>query len=1064
MKNYTPIHAHSCYSFGDGAMKIEDYAKKVKSLGMTGASLTEHGNMTSSLKFYKEFRKNNLNPIIGVEAYLNDDRENKETDDKESHENEVKSKNSHIILLAKNYEGYKNLVYITGEAFYNGFYYKPRTTNRIIFERHNGVIVTTACAASQFALALKNDEKELEKLLIRYKEVFEDDFYVEIQFNEVDFQKPYNEALLRLSKKLGIKPIIGIDAHYLDAEDWYLQQIKMLINQQSSFEDLNNVKRKPWLLDYKSFYVKSYDEIIESAKTFGYDYKKQDLEEWLDNTNEINSKCKVEIPFYKFQFPIPNIPNNEDSIEYFKRLCWEGFDKRLKENRIPKKKEPSYRTQLETEINVIIKKGFADYFLIVYDALSKVRALGGRVGAGRGSVPGSLASYCLEITNLDPIQHGLYFERFMNLEREDPADIDVDISSDEQKIIESELKKEYGIDSVAHIANYTKFGAKSIIRDLFRVMTFDYGTANLISKNFDDSLSLEDNWTSLKKKTVASEIKPFMNEKEEFILKWGNKLEDQVRQAGSHASGTVVSPGKIYDHIPVIKLKNEFLTGYQEGADEREVSEIGLIKLDLLGLNTCSIINDTLKLVKERTGADITHKMESDTLDDKNVYDRFARGDTLDIFQFGSPSMRNILIESEASTFTDIATINGLFRPAAIKNGFVQLYIDSKKHPERITYLHPKLEHILKDTYGVSVFQEQLMEILKDLGGFTIAEADKARKVMKYLYKGNQDNPDRKGDFEKVLHKFEKGAKKNGMTQESIDILLEQMSKYSEYCFCKAHGYGYALNAYQQMWLKVYHPLEYFVSLLNRCSQADLFTMITEARKNGIKIEFFDINKSQYNFSIVDNTILVGFKIIKGMGPEDSQKIIDNRPYNTIDEFFEKSLNTKVSKRAMEPLIYLGVLDEFSLNRKSVLEHYDALKKSKSFIKYVEKNTDDFELTEKSSFEKKYLEFYWKEHPIVKYTKHLERHGVPTPSQIIDNPSTTMAGIFSGIKTKKTKNGKTYYILSVEDESNAVEVKVWDSNLIEMKEGNLLLFENMTVDKWGCSIRSFKQMKVVLNE
>lgn len=1066
MSNYTIIHAHSCYSFQDGAQTIEDYVKKVKTLGMRGASLTEHGNMASSLKFYHECKKQGINPIIGVEAYINDGREDglvaqdyQEGEDEDSPEDRKDQKNSHLLLLAKNHAGFQDLVRISGEAMLNGFKWKPRTTNNLVLEKAGNFIVTTACMASQFSRAILTDQWDtLENLLWQYKEAFKDDFYAELQMFESDEQKKINAALLKYSEKFEIPVILGLDAHYLDADDWELQQIKMYIKQNISQKDLNdpNSKKKPWKIESKELFVKSYDEIFATAKRLGYDYTRAQIAKWLETTNEINSKVNIEIPPYDIKYPHYQTPKGQSIEEFFKESCIDGFKRRFQTLRIPKDKVKDYANQLNYEIQTIIDMGFASYFLIIRDTLDRVRIMGGRVGAGRGSVVGSLAAFCLGITNLDPIKYNLYFERFINPHRKDPVDIDVDISSDEQKKVEQFLKDEYGKDSVCHVANYVHFGPKNAFRDISRFFNWDYGITNTLAKEMDDNLNIKENWKKLKKKFLGPEYQKFFTNAEPELLKWGPKLENQVRHIAQHASGTVIAPGKLYDYIPLLKYKDEILTAYAEGTDIREVSEIGLIKLDLLGLNHCSIINDAINLVMKTKKKDISNDLENDNLEDKNVYDRFAIEDTLDIFQFGSEGMRQMLRETNPETLDDLATINALFRPATIKAGLVAQYMKNKKDPSSIKYVHPKLQDILGRTYGVLVFQEQVMEIFRVLGGFTLAEADDLRKQMKLVY--HSESVERKKSWEEVMNRFKENAMRQGLGEFDATMLLDQMMKYANYSFNAAHAYGYALNAYQQMWLKIKYPLEYYCSLLNRSSQDDLATNIQEARKKGIQVEYLSVNNSEWAFTIKGNKIICGLSAIKGCSENDFEKLKASRPFLSIDSFFEKVFEAGVSKRSIEPLINLGLLDELNRNRKALWGYYEAkrAKKKKDPEPIFDDTTPDYLTSEQIAFEREYLGFFWNQHPLsdadVKAT--LQEMGVSYVSQAKLSGVSSVVGLVGKSVTKKTKNGKMYAIYEIEDDNgNTMPVKCWDTKTV-WKEGDILVFKELSHDSYGYSVRS----------
>jgi DNA polymerase-3 subunit alpha len=453
--------------------------------------------------------------------------------------------------------------------------------------------------------------------------------------------------------------------------------------------------------------------------------------------------------------------------------------------------------------------------------------------------------------------------------------------------------------------------------------------------------------------------------------------------------------------------------------------------------------------------------METDPLEDPKVYEKFQQADTIDIFQFGSPGMRSILQQSKPSNFEDITTINSLYRPASIDAGFVAQYIEYKNNPSKIKYIHPKMASILSKTYGVITYQEQVMGILREIGGFSLAEADKARKVMKLLHKANQDS-ERKGDFDKVLEKFKHGAEKNGLNEQQIELLLDQMAKYSEYSFCAAHAAGYALNAYQQMWLKVYYPFEYFTSLLNRISQENIPEMIKEAKKNQINIIPFDINKSSYEFTLdQNNNIITGFKIIKGCGKDEVQKLIDCRPFDSLEDFLQKVIKQKITKRVIEPIIQLGVLDFWNINRKSILSYYYQLREKKKKDNPTFKIEEDYFDSEKTSFETKYLGFYLREHPITKYNEILTKYKVTKVGQA-DAMTKTVAGILQNILVRKTKTNKNYYVITIADEEKSMDVKVWSQQVpVDFNVGSLLVMTNLDNNKYGYSTRSFANIKVI---
>lgn len=1117
IKSYACLHCHSSLSLADGAQECKDMVARALEIKSPGIAISDHGNMSNFLKFHNECEKNGVNPIIGIEAYVNDSRNITE----EIEENEAKNpddvKNSHIILYAKNWNGVKNLFKISGEAFENGYYYKPRTTNDFIIKNGDDIIVTTACMSSQFSrLILSKKYSECEKLMKRYKDRFGSDFYGEVQVNSLIQQKIINYEIERLCDKLDIKIVFALDAHYALKEDATLQTIKMLLLQNKTFADLTNssANKKPWTLDCDDLFIKSSQDIWDAIKQYNYNITKDQLNKWLDNANEINDKVNIDIPKDEQHFPKFDLPTGfDDAYKYFAKLCKDGL-KNLYLNHMLDPEIPleNYVEQLKKEIEVLHKLKYIDYILVIKQTIDEVIKLGGRLGNGRGSCCGSLANYCLGITKVDPIKWGLTFERWANLERKDAPDIDVDIDSDTKQLIEARLEELYGKTSIAHIPIFGRYTPKVIIKDLCRVFGYEYTKSNLLTKEFDKYIPDEDEeessgidlnklWEYVRDNTKNKDIVDFMDEIEDTILKWGPKLLGQVRQLGQHASGIIVADGQVSQYIPMQYVKGSVKAGLQDGGSDREISKMGLLKLDLLGLTNVSVIQDTVKLIKETKGTDADEEFYNNMdFDDPNVYERFQAGDTIDIFQFGSDGMRALLKDSKPTNLIDITACNALFRPAPLTAGVVKEYINARQNPESVKYIHPILETILGETSGQVVFQEQLIQILKELGGFTLGEADLVRKDLKMLSGDRAQQKSRKQDnfrkFQIKLNRFKKGAIDNGLTEQQTENLVNVMVKYAEYSFTKNHAFPYALNAYHNMWFKVYYPTEYYCSLLNRESLDKVGQLIATIRNHGIQIEYPSLLHLDNKFTVVDNKIYGGVGFIKGVGTDQvnilkgilSEMKLDDAPDIVLSTLLYKCIENKITKKTMEPLILLGLFDDIAngFNMAMIYELYNQAKKlSKkkltldNVIELVRKclhNNDigDFKESEKTEFEIKYMTFFWKHNPIAKYEKRLGANYVFSPSKCLDliNKSASYASHINGVyglvkrsQIKQTKTGSNYFYLVVTDMKQDVKVRVFigvEGGQIE--EGKLYVFQGLSYNSnWGFSVSGREGRVQLLN-
>jgi DNA polymerase-3 subunit alpha len=1102
--HYIPLHGHSVYSFGDGVTKIEDIIARTKEIGADAVALTEHGNMSSFLKFYKAAKESNIKPIIGCELYLNDlYYENKEkfllmkkggsiTDDEgigadESDEYGQNADNNHCLVYAKNYTGVSNIIHLSNVGFQN-FYRKPLIDTKNLFSMlDENNIVTTGCMQSKFnQMILAGNVDEAAKLIKKYRDKFGDDFYLEIQLNQLKEQQQINDFYQMVHKKTGIKPVFALDYHYANKDDWYIQYLLYVIKQRKT---VKTMKVEDWFYNVRDLYIKEIDGIYERAEKYGLD--KKFLELAIDSTFEIRDKVDIDIKLYPNNFPKFTDDAKDSEATFLKKLETKFYEK-VKNKLIPNDKVDEYLERLKYEIDVITSKGFVDYFLILDDLLTNfVYKVGGATGAGRGSAPASLVLFVLDITKLDPIRHNLIFSRFINPERIDPADVDLDIDSETQKQVEEYLKQRWGDNKVCHIANFIKFGSKTIIKDLCRVFELDFVLSNKLTSYFDElkvgELSIEEELQvaeSMAAKRNEIALLKFIEDNRKIFIKYGDKLMGMIRQTGRHASGTLISNQPLSNSaLPILKVGGEIVTGVQEGADEREVSELGYCKLDILGLKTASIINNTFKLIEKQYGIrDLETKILLSNFDDEQVYKEFERGNCRDIFQFGSDNMIALIKKVKPVSEKDLSTINALWRPAIINSGGVDEYLYNKKNKEeakeRLDQVHKKLWPLLEESFGIPVFQEQIMFILQDIGGFSLAEADKGRKILKLLHKGNQDKTEA---FFKMLDKFQQGAKNNGVSQKDLDWLLDIMGKYSEYSFNKSHSLSYSINAYITMYLKVHYPKEYYATLLNYSAQDEISWFMKQAKMSGITFNEFKIGNTSDNYTVdyKNNSIRMGLNLVKGVSSADIEKINALTATNLV-ELTEQVSQQKISKRSFEPLCRLNYFSGIFKNSRLleiIFNECKRLKKKQTYedkIKLViEENKDLENYTEKEfqQFEKKYLQFYISEHPFEK-AMALAQEKVPELIDFVKSPkdvdddseegASLLLGVINDIilKTSK-KSGKKYYKIILEDDEKQLYVTVFNTvDMTDLEIGDIIVIM-ANKDNYGFSkMRDYKIQKL----
>jgi len=1052
---FTHLHLHTEYSLLDGANKIDVLAKRVKELGMDSVAMTDHGNMFGTITFYNAMKKEGIKPIIGMEAYIHNSEDIGDKSTKQRY---------HLCLYAKNEIGYKNLMYLSSQAYINGFYYYPRINKKLLREQSEGLICSAACLQGEVNWHLnlsdrnvKNGAKGYEKakeVALEYKEIFGDDFYLEIMRHGIGDQLKIDEDIIRLSKETGIKIVATNDTHYTYAQDADAHEAFMCIAMNKLYDDPNRLRHS-----VHEFYVKSPQEI---AKLYA------DIPEAIENTQEIVDKCNLEIklgnptpPNFKFtrewakkrgiELPEPNKEYSlANDIVLFEYEAREGLERRLKY--VDESKHQEYRDRLQVEIDIINNMKFPGYMLIVWDFVREAKNMGIPVGPGRGSAAGSLVAYSLEITDIDPMPYGLLFERFLNPERVSMPDIDMDFcQSRRQEIIDYVIKK-YGRYNVAQIITFGKLLAKGVIRDVARVLDMPYSKADAMAKLIPDELGI-----NLEK---AFEKEPKIKELIESdaqaarVWEFAKALEGLNRNAGTHAAGVVISNEELWHKTPLFKPSGQDTLATQYNG--KYVEDVDLIKFDFLGLKTLTVVDEALKLVKERHGVDINFK-EID-INDPKVYDYISTGDTLGLFQIESAGMQDLAKRLKPTGFEDIIAMLALYRPGPMESGMLNDFVDRKHGRAEITYMFPELEPILKPTYGVIVYQEQVMQIVQTIGGFSLGGADLVRRAMGKKIKEEMD---------KLKGQFADGAAKKGFDKAKAEELFDLIVKFAGYGFNKSHSAAYAMITFYTSYLKCYYPTDFMAAqlTLEKDNTTKVVRYVDEVKHMGIELLPPDINRSDLKFiaSSKDGkeVILFGLGAIKGAGDVAIASILESRsnePFKDLSDFISRIDGSKVNKKVIESLIKAGALDSFGYSRRALImqieDIIDASKKVSEAKKQAENslfgggeemthikielnNVDEFEPLEILAFEKETLGFYVSGHPLDKYRDKLDKIKYTLSSDLedlSDGSEALFVGKIEEIKEKISKKGNKFGIATLMDLHGNIELMLFEKHIKMLEE------------------------------
>ena len=1029
--NFTHLHVHTEYSLLDGSNKIKEYVARVKKLGMDSAAITDHGVMYGVIDFYKEAKAQGIKPILGCEVYVAPGSRF----DKEAGNNE--DRYYHLVLLAENNEGYQNLMKIVSIGFIDGFYYKPRVDIETLETYHEGIIALSACLAGEIPrYIMRGMYEEACKSALRYQNIFgKNNFFLELQDHGMPEQKQVNQSLLRMSREMGIELVATNDVHYTYAEDVKPHDILLCLQTGKRLSDEDRMR-----YEGGQYFVKSPEEM---ATLFPY------APEALENTYKIAQRCNVEIEFGVTKLPKYDVPEGYTSWEYLNKLCWDGFAERYPND------TGKLRDQLTYELSIIQKMGYVDYFLIVWDFIKYSRDHGIAVGPGRGSAAGSLVSYTLGITNIDPAKYQLLFERFLNPERVSMPDIDVDFCFERRQEVIDYVVRKYGKDRVAQIVTFGTLAARGVLRDVGRVMDMPYAFVDSIAKMVPQELNI----TLDRALKTNPEFKTLYdtNEQVKELVDMSMRLEGLPRHTSMHAAGVVISQKAVDEYVPLSRAQDGSLTTQ---FTMTTLEELGLLKMDFLGLRTLTVIQNAVRMAEQGHGC----KIDVDHIDynDKAVLDSLGTGKTDGVFQLESTGMKNFMKELKPQSLEDIIAGISLYRPGPMD--FIPQYIRGKNHPETITYDCPQLESILEPTYGCIVYQEQVMQIVQKLAGYTLGRADLVRRAMSKkkaaVMQQERQNFVYGNEAEGVP-----GCISRGIPENVANKIYDDMIDFAKYAFNKSHAAAYAVVAYQTAWLKYYYPVEFMAALMT--SVIDNSTKVSEyiltCRQMSIGILAPDVNESESAFSVSGGAIRYGLNAIKSIGRPVIESIIAERkaggPYVDLSDFIHRLPGKDVNKRVVENLIKSGAFDSFPANRRQMMLIYgqimdEAAQKKKTelagqmslFDFAAEEDKEAFKVKipvvaeynkgDLLAFEKEVLGFYISGHPLEEYEEqwkrgisHVTTDFLPPEEgelpKVHDGERATVGGMITAKTMKATKTNKMMAFITIEDLVGTVEVIVF---------------------------------------
>ncbi len=1069
MTDFVHLHTHTEYSLLDGASRIGDLIKKAKEQGMKSLAITDHGAMYGVVDFYKEAVANGIKPIIGCEVYVAPRTRFDKT-------HEYDSKYSHLILLAENQTGYKNLIKIVSAGFTEGFYYKPRVDFELLEKYSEGLIVLSACLAGEIPKAILNGSYDEAKAIAeKYIKVFgKDNYFIEIQDHGLADQKRSNPELIRLARELGLGIVATNDIHYVNKEDAEAQDILMCIQMDRTVDDPERMK-----FETEEFYLKSPEEM---ADLFSY------VPESIENTVKIAERCNVDFDFKTRHLPSYDVPDGKEPFEYLRELCYEGLRKKYKNA------DEDVKQRLDFELSVIKNMGFVDYFLIVWDFIHFAKNNGVMVGPGRGSAAGSIVAYTLGITGIDPIRYNLLFERFLNPARVSMPDIDIDFEPEgRQKVINYVIGK-YGSDKVSQIITFGTMKAKLAIRDVGRALNIPYADVDRVAKlvPFDLKMTID------KALEISVELKQLYDAdpRVKNLIDMARKLEGLPRHKSTHAAGVVITEEPTVNYIPLQTNGDAVTTQFVKDT----VEELGLLKMDFLGLRNLTIIENAIKIIEKTKGIKID--MSEISYDIKEVYDNIATGNTEGMFQIESAGMKSFMQELRPTSLEDITAGISLYRPGPMES--IPMYLHNKNHPEDIKYKHPLLKDILDVTYGCMVYQEQVMQIVRTLAGYSLGDADLLRRVISKK-KMDKMEIERKnfiyGKTDENGNVVIKGCVNNGIDEKTAIDIFDEMYDFANYAFNKSHAAAYAYITYQTAYLKTFYPAEYMASLISSVDDLDKANMyIVNAKNMGISLFPPDVNKSADTFTVEGNSIRFGLSAVKNVGRGFIQRLMqereENGPFCGFSDFVSRMIDKDINKRAVESMIMCGAFDSMGVKRSQLMAVYEEAISAEGearrgnlegqFSLFDDDAPKEMEFPEREEFskrellkmEKQTIGMYLSGHPVEEYTDRIakitkynignvlsavekdeEGNVKLVDNGMCDGMFMRLCGIISTRKNKTTRNNSQMAFVTLEDMYGSLECIVFPKVLMQyshvLQEGEVVVMEGKL------SIRDDEEPKIL---
>lgn len=1063
------LHTHTEYSLLDGEASIKKLVARVKELGMESCAITDHGTMFGVVDFYRECKVNGIKPIIGCEVYV---APNSRFDKVHG----VDNKYAHLILLAENEVGYKNLIYLVSMGYIEGYYYKPRIDKKILAEHSEGLIALSACIAGEIPSRLLNgDESGAKKAVSEYVEIFgKNNFFIELQDHGLAEQKQILPQLMSIAEEFDLGLVATNDIHYITREDAFYQDVLMCIQMEKTVDDTDRMR-----FETQEFYIKSEDEM---RNLFSF------VPEAIENTAKIAERCNVDFDFNTRHLPKFDVPDGKDSFEYLRELCQNGLAKCYSEI------TAELQERLDYELGVIKRMGFTDYFLIVSDFISFAKNNGVPVGPGRGSAAGSLVSYSLGITSIDPIKYNLIFERFLNPERVSMPDIDIDFAPEgRQKVIEYVVSK-YGADNVAQIVTFGTMKARLAIRDVARALGIPYAEADKVAKLIPRDLNAT---ISGALETVA-ELKALYDNDETIkrLIDTSRALEGLPRHASTHAAGVVITGEPIVNYVPLTLNKDNFITTQ---FPKDTVENLGLLKMDFLGLRNLTVIESALDIIEQTRGIRI--KPSDIGYNEKEVFDLISSGNTDGVFQMESAGMQSFMTELRPDTLEDIIAGIALYRPGPMEQ--IPRYISNKRNPENIQYKHPKLEGILDVTYGCMVYQEQVLQIVRELAGYSLGKADQLRRTISKK-KAEQMKIERRNFIYGSEEENIPGCINMGIDEAVAISIFDEINDFANYAFNKSHAAAYAFVTYQTAYLKTFYPVEYMAALISTIDDTDKINhYIINCREMGIDRLPPDVNKSRMGFTVEDGKIRFGLSAVKNVGKSFITALLAERDANgefkNFSDFVERMTNTDINKRAVEGLICCGAFDSMGVYRSQLMQTYEAALESASGRRHnniagqmslfdgLEEVTEmelpdipEFEKRELLRLEKQSIGMYFSGHPMEEFEerlKKLTKHNIAVINESVqkdengeylttgqglnDGDSVVIGCIIESRKNKITRNKAQMAFVTLEDSYGEIEAlvfpKVLSSYSQQLQEGEAVLV------KGTLSIREDEEPKILLN-